>query len=207
MQNMKNNFFNYFRPSILISTIVVFGIALYVAKTNWELSIAISSIVAMLLVIISKYLWNIKPFKWLFWIEDFSGRYEGFIRYSYCDEKGIHQSGQLKHIKIINQNGSRISIASFTLQEDGGRSSPSYSRDLYVEQTEDELHFRIIYHYLNEGNQQLSFSPHFGTDVLKFIKQGKEKMLTGGYYTNRNPQTRGEYQNLTWVSNDLNHEF
>jgi hypothetical protein len=161
----------------------------------------------MLLLIISKYLWNINPFKWLFWVDDFSGRYEGILEYSYCDERGIQQSGKLKHIKIVNQNGSRISIASFTLRKDGGRSSPSYSRGLYVEQTEDEHHFRIIYHYLNEGNQQLGYSPHFGTDVLKFIRIGNKKVLKGGYYTNRNPQTRGEYQTLTWVSNDLNHEF
>jgi len=204
---MKNSFFNYFRSSILVSIIVIFGIVLYIAKTHWQLSIAVSSIVTMLLLIISKYLWNINPFKWLFWVDDFSGRYEGILEYSYCDERGIQQSGKLKHIKIVNQNGSRISIASFTLRKDGGRSSPSYSRGLYVEQTEDEHHFRIIYHYLNEGNQQLGYSPHFGTDVLKFIRIGNKKVLKGGYYTNRNPQTRGEYQTLTWVSNDLNHEF
>ncbi len=204
---MKNNFFNYFRSSILVSLIVIFGIALYVAKTHWQLSIAISGSVSMLLVLISNYLWKIKPFKWLFWIDDFSGRYEGILKYSYVDENGNLQTGERKHIKIINQNGSRISIASFTLKKDGGRSSPSYSRGLFVEQTEDEHHFRIIYHYLNEGNHQLGFHPHFGTDVLKLIKQGNEKVLSGGYYTDRKPQTRGEYHNLKWVSNDLNHEF
>ena len=204
---MKNNFFNYFRSSILIAVIVVFVIALYLAKTHWGLSFAISGTVSMLLVLISKYLWKIKPFKWLFWIDDFSGRYEGILEYQYVDEYGVLQSGERKHVKIINQNGSRISIASFTLKENGARSSPSYSRGIFVEPTEDEHHFRLIYHYLNEGNQQLGFSPHYGTDVLKFISNGKSKELSGGYYTDRNPQTRGEYQNLKWVSNDLKHEF
>lgn len=204
---MKNSFFKYFKSGTLVTLIIVFGIVLYLAKSHWQLSFAISGTVTMLLVLISKHLWNVKPLKWLFWVDDFSGRYEGLLRYSYINTDGNLQSGERKHIKIINQNGSRISIASFTLKEDGGRSSPSYSRGLFLEQTEDEHHFQIIYHYLNEGNQQLGFPPHFGTDVLKFIKQGERKMLTGGYYTNREPQTRGEYQNLIWVSNDLNHEF
>lgn len=204
---MKNSFFKYFRSGTLVSLIVVFGIALYLAKSHWHLSFAISGAVTMLLIFISKHLWKLKPFKWLFWVDDFSGRYEGVLKYSYIDKEGKEHTGQRKHIKIINQSGSRISIASFTLQEDGGRSSPSYSRGLFVEQTEDEHHYRIIYHYLNEGNQQLGFPPHFGTDVLKFIKQGDMKMLTGGYYTDRKPQTRGDYHNLIWVSNDLNHEF
>ena len=204
---MKNSFFSYFRSSILVSLIAIFGIVLYLAKTHWQLSFAISGIISMLLILISKYLWNVKPFRWLFWVDDFSGRYEGVLKYNYVDENGKLQSGERKHIKIINQNGSRISIASFTIKEDGGRSSPSYNRGLFLETTEDEHHYRIIYHYLNEGNQQLGFPPHFGTDVLKFIKHGKEKVLTGGYYTDRKPQTRGEYQNLKWVSNNLNHEF
>lgn len=204
---MKNKYFNYFRSGTLVSLIVIFGIVLYLAKSHWHLSFAISGVVSIMLIFISKFLWNIRPFKWLFWVDDFSGRYEGVLKYSYFDKKGNLQSGERKHIKIINQNGSRISIASFTLKEDGGRSSPSYSRGLFIEQTEDEHHFQIIYHYLNEGNQQLDFPPHFGTDVLKFIKQKEKKILTGGYYTDRNPQTRGEYHNLEWVSNDRNHEF
>lgn len=204
---MKNNFLNYFKSEILVSAIVALVIALYLAKNHWELSIAISGTITTLLFLISKYLWNIKPFKWMFWVDDFSGRYEGILRYSYVDENGIQQSGELKHVKIINQNGNRISISSFTLKETGERSSPSYSKGIFVEPTEDEHHYRIIYHYLNEGNQQLGFPPHFGSDVLKFIKNGTSKKLTGGYYTARNPQTRGEYHNLTWVSNELNHEF
>lgn len=204
---MRNNFFNYFKSSILVSVIAVFVIALYLAKTHWQLSFAISGVVSMLLLLISKFAWNIKPFKWLFWTDDFSGRYEGILKYSYVDEYGALQTGQRKHVKIINQNGSRISVASFTLKENGERSSPSYSKGMFVETTDDEYHYRVVYHYLNEGNQQLGFPPHFGTDVLKFIKNGSSKKLTGGYYTDRNPQTRGEYHNLKWVSNDLNHEF
>ncbi|WP_075603787.1 Cap15 family cyclic dinucleotide receptor domain-containing protein [Saccharicrinis aurantiacus] len=204
---MKNNFFNYFKPSILITVIGALVISLYLAKNHWELSIAISGTVSMLLVLISKYLWKIKPFKWLFWVDDFSGRYEGILRFQYINEQGKSQYGERKHVKVISQNGSRISIASFTFCEDGTKSSPSYNKGLFVEPTEDGHHFQLSYSYLNEGNAQIGFHSHFGTDVLKFIRKGNSKELSGYYYTNRNPQTRGDYQKLTWVSNDLNHEF
>jgi hypothetical protein len=204
---MRNNFFNYFKSGILVSVIAVLVIVFYLAKTHWELSIAISGTVTTLLVLISKYLWKFKPFKWLFWVDDFSGRYEGVLRFQYIDELGNPQFGERKHVKVINQDGSRVSIASFTLLEDGTKSSPSYSKGMFIEPTEDGRHFQLSYSYLNEGNAQIGFHSHFGTDVLKFIKKDNAKELSGHYYTNRTPQTRGDYQELTWVSNDLNHEF
>jgi len=204
---MKNSFFNYFKSSILVTFIAVLVVILFLAKTNWHLSFAISGVISLVLIVIAKYAWNIKPFKWLFWIEDFSGRYEGILKYSYVDENGIFQSGQRKHVKIINQNGCRISVASFTIKDNGEKSSPSYSKGIFVEPTDDEHHYQLVFHYINEGNQQLGFPPHFGTDVIKFINNGKSKKLTGRYYTDRNPQTRGEYYDLKWVNNDLNHEF
>lgn len=204
---MKNNFFNYFRSSVLVSLIGTLAIVLYLAKDHWELSFAITGAITALLILISNHLWRYNPFKWLFWIDDFSGRYEGILRFQYVDEDGSEQSGSLKHVKIINQNGNRISIASFTLKEDGSHSSPSTNKGMFVEATEDGNHFKLVYNYLNEGNAHIRFHPHFGTDVLKFIKKGESKVLSGYYYTNRTPQTRGEYHNLKWVSNDLNHVF
>lgn len=204
---MKNSFFNYFNPSILVILIGALVITLFLAKNYWGLSIAISGIVSMLLVLISKYLWKLKPFRWLFWVDDFSGRYEGVLKFQHIDEHGNLQCGERKHVKVINQNGSRISIASFTFCEDGTKSSPSYNKGIFIEPTEDGHHFQLSYSYLNEGNAQIGFHPHFGTDVLKFIKKGNSKKLSGYYYTNRTPQTRGDYHELTWVSNNLSHEF
>lgn len=204
---MQNNFLNYYKPRLVIILIAFLGIVLYLAKSHLSLSIAISAFIVTFLILLSKYLWNRKPFKWLFWVEDFSGRYEGILRYSYVDEDGVKQSGERKHVKIINQNGSRISVASFTFQENGEKSSPSSNKGMFVEQTQDENHYNLIYPYLNEGNPGLNFPPHYGTDVIKFIKKGDGKVLSGRYYTDRDPQTRGEYINLRWVSNNLNHDF
>lgn len=204
---MRNHYLYYFKPGSLITLITILASALILAKYHWGFSITTSGMVSMGLVVISKRAWNCKPFKWLFWVDDFSGRYEGILKFQYMDENGMLQSGQRKHVKIINQNGCRISVISFTLLENGEKSSLSYSKGMYVERTVDEKHFQLTYHYLNDGNPNLGFDTHFGTDVLKFIKNGNQKYLTGHYYTNRNPPTRGEYKNLKWVSNNQCHEF
>src|SRR5690606_31639097 len=119
---------------------------------------------------ITNYLWKYKPFSWLFWIEDFSGRYEGRLIYQFLDENGDLQTGQLEHIKIISQTGSTINITSFTKKADGSMSSPSSNKGMYIERTQDGQHFNLIYNYLNEGSTEQGFPPHYGTEVIKFIK-------------------------------------
>ena len=204
---MRNDYLNYFKSSTLVSVIVMLAIVMYLAKDHWGLSIAISATISTMLILISKYLWKFKPFKWLFRVDDFSGRYEGVLRYQFIDDQGNLQTGERRHVKIVNQDGSRISIASFTFCEDGTKSSPSYSKGMFVEPTDDGHHYQLSYSYLNGGNTQIGFHSHFGTDVLKFLKKENSKELSGHYYTNRTPQTRGDYHELKWVSNDLSHEF
>lgn len=205
---MKNDYLKYFHSNVLIILIGILLLIIIAAKDYWQLSISVFGIVSLLLITISNFLWNIRPFQWLFWIDDFSGRYEGKLKYQYRNEVGEIKSGELKHIKLINQNGNRISISSFTIQENGAKSSVSVNKGLHVEKTKDEKHYRLIYNYQNDGCTDQGFSPHYGTDVLKFIKKGNEKVLSGGYYTGRIPfQSKGEFTELKWVSNDLNHEF
>lgn len=163
---------------------------------------------SVLLILISSYLWKYPPFKFLFWVDNFSGRYEGLLQYHYTDAEGNKKTGQLKHVKLINQNGHRITIHSFTIKDDDTKSSLSVNIGMHVEKTPDEKHYQLIYNYLNDGSTDQGFPPHYGTEVVKFIKNGSQKMLSGGYYTNRHPfQTKGEYIELKWVNDDLNHEF
>ena len=42
----------------------------------------------LLITLITNYLWQFRPFKWLFWVDDFSGRYEGKLVYQYKDDNG-----------------------------------------------------------------------------------------------------------------------
>jgi hypothetical protein len=205
---MAQDYFKYYNSKFLPFLLVGLFFLLWLAKANWQLSISIFSALSFLLWLISTYLWKFPPFKYLFWIDDFSGRYEGLLQYHYKDEQGNNKTGQLKHVKIVNQNGHRITIHSFTIKEDGSKSSSSVNKGLFVEKTPDEKHFTIIYNYLNDGSSDQGFPPHYGTEIVKFIRQGNSKKLSGGYFTNRQPfQTRGEYIDLKWVSKDTHHEF
>lgn len=205
---MKQDYFKYYNSKFIPFLLVGLFVLLWLAKDYWVLSFSIFGLLSGLLIIISTYLWKYKPFSYLFWVDNFSGRYEGYIQYQYTDSKGQVQTGKLKHVKLIKQNGHKLTISSFTIKNDGTKSSLSVNKGMHIEKTEDEQHYRLIFNYLNEGSVQQGFSPHYGTDVIKFLEKGKEKQLSGRYYTERIPfQTKGEYLELKWVSDDLNHEF
>lgn len=205
---MMNCYFNYYKSNVLVGLISLLTIAIYLAKTKWELSISITGSVSILLMLTSTHLWKYKPFKWMFWVDDFSGRYEGIVKYQFVDVDNNKQTGKLKQIKIINQTGTRITIYSFNIRLDGSKSSLSVNKGIYVEKTEDEQHYRLIFNYLNDGSTEQGFSPHYGTEVLKFMRSGSDKFLSGHYYTGREPyQTKGELVEFKLVSNNLNHEF
>lgn len=205
---MEKDFLKYYHPQFLIFLIIGGFLIIYLTKESFGLSISVFSILTLLIVTITKYLWKYKPFSWLFWVEDFSGRYEGRLIYQFQDENGDLQTGELEHIKIVSQTGSNVNISSFTKKPDGTMSSPSLNKGMYIEHTQDGQHFNLIYNYLNEGSTEQGFPPHYGTEVVKFIKDGNEKKLSGRYFTNRSPyQTKGEFKDLKWVSNNKNHDF
>ncbi len=205
---MKQDYLKYYKSNFLIFLIGALLALVFLAKNNWGLSISLFSTVSFILVIITKYFWRYKPFIWLFNIDDFSGRYEGVLKYQYRNDNCEIVNGELKHVKLVNQTGSRITVSSFSIKTDGGNSSLSVNKGMYVEKTEDEQHYRLIYNYLNGGSSSQDFPPHYGTEVVKFIKKGNTKVLSGGYYTDRSPfQTKGEFFELNWVSDDLDHEF
>lgn len=192
----------------MVSLIAILAIAIYLAKVKWGLSITIAGSIGTLLLLTSTYLWKYKPFKWMFWVDDFSGRYEGLLKFQYLDAENNKQTGELKQIKIINQTGTRITITTFTIKSDGLKSSLSVNKGMYVEKTEDEQHYRLIYNYWNDGSIEQGFSPHYGTEVLKFMRKDTEKFLSGYYYTGREPyQTKGELIEFKYINNNLNHEF
>jgi hypothetical protein len=62
---------------IYVIIIVLLAIFLYIAKNHWGLSISILSTISALLFVIDRWLWKYRPFIYLLWVKDFSGRYEG----------------------------------------------------------------------------------------------------------------------------------
>lgn len=205
---MERDYLKYYHPKVLIGLVIFGFVIIYLTNKSLGLSISVFGFLTILITIITKFLWKYKPFKWLFWIDNFSGRYEGKLVYQYYDENGEIQNGELDHVKIVTQSGSHINISSFTKRPDGSLSSPSINKGMYVERTPDGQHFNLIYNYLNEGSTEQSFPPHYGTEVVKFIKNGTSKRLSGRYFTNRTPfQTKGEFKDLKWVSNNKNHDY
>ncbi len=204
---MKNDYLKYFKPNVLVALIVFTTTGLISIKIHWGIPLATVAINMAIVKVISTRLWSKKWINWMFWVDDLSGRYEGTIEYQYMAD-GISNSGSRKHIKIVAQNGFELKVTSFTLAEDGSKSSPSTNIGMHVQKTQDDKHFELIYSYLNSGNTLKGFQPHYGTDYLKIITdQNGELRLSGNYFTDRDPQTRGVYIDMKKVSNNMFHEF
>mgnify|MGYP000926775079 FL=1 len=199
----------YLKPSAFIFICVVLGISLITANnyinSHWGISVSVFAVIGALFGIINSYLWNKKPFCWMYNVPDFSGRYEGTLYYEFRNEKCEVISGLLEHIKVVIQNGSDVVINSWTKQKDGAMSSKSTSIEASIVKEKDGT-YSLIYNYLNDGDFELGFSPHYGTEVLKLIENGEGKHLVGKYYTERLPfQTRGKVD-LKLTNKKMYHE-
>lgn len=202
---MDVNFLKYYEPKVLIIIVVGIGISLFIAKIHWGIPLAIISTISFLLVIINKWLWKYLPF--LFWVPNISGRYEGELEYSFRNENCDTIKGNLKHVKVINQTGSKLVIDSFTYKKDGTPSSPSQSEDVSIIK-ESNGSYKLIYTYLNKGSNEQGFPPHYGTEVVRIIYKDSKKFLTGNYYTDRLPfQTRGKFINLKYKEAQTSLDF
>lgn len=200
----------YVEPSGFITVCVILGLIIYLSNkyinNHWGISFSVVAITTGVFVLINNYLWNIAPFSWLYCTPDFSGRFEGTLNYEFRNDNSEKVVGELDHIKIIVQNGSDIVVNSWTKMKDGAMSSKSTSIEASIVKEKDGT-FTLIYNYLNDGNFELDFSPYYGTEVLKLIKNGNKKALQGKYYTDRLPwQTKGKIT-LEHKSNNLTHDI
>jgi len=174
-------------------------------NTHWGVSVSVFAIIGGLFSIVNNYLWNVRPFSWMYFVPDFSGRYEGTLRYEFRNEKCETITDTLEHIKVIVQNGSDVVINSWTKKKDGTMSSKSTSIEASIIKEKDGT-FSLLYNYLNEGNFELGFCPHYGTELMKLIENGEGKHLVGKYYSERMPfQTKGKLD-LKFTSKQLYHE-
>ena len=199
----------YLKPSAFIFICAVLALALFFANKyiqhHWQISFSVIAVMGFLFGLINRSLWNIRPFSWMYWAPDFSGRYEGTLVYEFRNEKCETVSATMEHVKVIVQNGSDIVINSWTKKLDGTLSSKSTSIEANIVKEKDGT-FSLIFNYLNEGNFQLGFSPHYGTEVFKLIENGDGKYLIGKYYTERLPyQTKGKIE-MKYINKILHHE-
>lgn len=203
---MSNSFFRYYRPQALIFVIAMLAIAVFYAFESAPISVSAVSAITAFLIVTDKWLWKYRPFAWMFWTKDFSGRYEGMLKYELRNANCEVISNSLKHIKVITQTGSAIEVRSYTFDQNGEPSSQSSSKEVSVSKTEHDR-YSLIYTYENGGNAQLQFPPHYGTEIINIVDGGKTK-LTGEYYTNRLPfQTRGVFVDLKYKGANLRQVF
>lgn len=206
---MENFNLRYLKPSAFIVMCALLALVLFAANkyilAHWGISFSVFALIGSLFGIINSHLWNVKPFSWMYYVPDFSGRYEGTLHYEFRNDKCEVISDTLEHIKVIVQNGSDVVISSWTKKRDGTTSSKSTSIEASIVKDKDGT-FSIIFNYLNEGNFELDFSPHYGTEVLKLVENGDGKHLVGKYYTERLPyQTKGKID-LKFKNKELYHE-
>ncbi|MCI5164644.1 MAG: hypothetical protein D3903_00800, partial [Candidatus Electrothrix sp. GM3_4] len=120
------DYLKYFRPQVLIGLISFVAIAIFMLNQYIQIAVPILGTITITLWLVAyEKIWSHKCINWMFWIDDISGRYEGYIKYQYTKENGEKESGTLKHTKIINQNGYKLSVTSFTEKKDGTKSSSS----------------------------------------------------------------------------------
>lgn len=197
----------YLKPGAFIFLCGVLALSLYAAnnyvQSHWGISVSIFAAIGGICAIINNYAWNVRPFSWMYGVPDCSGRYEGTLTYEFRDEYNQKVTGTLEHIKVISQNGSDVVINSWTKKD--GSSTMSTSREATIFKEKDGT-YSLIYNYLNDGDSTPEFPPHYGTEVIRIVKNGKDRRLAGRYYTERLPfQTRGKTE-LKYISNNLSHE-
>ncbi|WP_143569836.1 Cap15 family cyclic dinucleotide receptor domain-containing protein [Tenacibaculum agarivorans] len=205
---MKTNYFTYYQPwaVVLVVGSTLLGI-IWAQQFNWSYPIIGIGLLGIVLKIIDQWLWKYPPFSWLFTIKDFSGTYTGtqecFIieKEENCKTNKIY----IDVTMVIVQTGSTITVNAF-YKRHNKKSSNSHSNLCMITRTEDKQHFKILYQYTNEGNEELD--THFGTCIIKVKDNNGNYLLEGTYYTNRKPYpTKGNFQNLTRTSTKTTHPF
>ncbi len=211
---MKNNYFKYYKPNAIIGFIVILGtlvgfsltflidIITNITNVSYYQYSATSTVIILLIAFIDKKLWCKKPFKYLFIIPNLSGRYEGWIKYQHPITK--IESSKKCTIEIY-QTGSKVKLNCYFQKENGEEKTPSKSLIETVVKNDDNT-FSLVFNYQNDGILG-KFSPHHGTNILKFIKNSEGQFLKGIYYTNREPyQTRGEME-VKFITNKLKNDY
>ncbi len=212
---MKNGIFKYVNPKLFITTTVI-GYTLFGWVITWlsEFTNKLESpyvhyptagvLLVFLYVWIDTKGWNKKPFSWLYWSEDISGRYVGEIDYIHP----INGNPETKRCVVeIEQTGSRLTVNSYFQKPKG--QEPTRSVSLMTALSIDEhKNLSVIYNYRNEGNPTMKFPSHLGTNVLQVIKGAGENgySLKGPYFTDREPQTKGNLI-VNFESKILKREF
>jgi hypothetical protein len=186
--------FKHYRATPLIISIIVLATAidwafLQIAPYLHDHIVRAPSntaIIALLLTVYDKWLWKLPILKWIVTVPDLNGRYRGSLSSSY-NGKSVKKDCVIE----IFQTASKTTIYLFSSNDQKER---SYSKSVseVIHEEEDNEH-QIFFAYYNYGSDDKKLSGHEGFNHLKITgKKSNVIKLQGQYFTNREPQTRGE---------------
>lgn len=214
---MRKDYFRYYKPSYLITTILV-------ASILWGLAIdyfsnifdglffepyiqlpTASTVIIGIFIMIDKWGLQIPIIKRLFWIKDISGRYEGSIEYKHFKTKKIEKKDCYLE---ITQKASAIKVDTYFDFKESKEKEKTESNSIVTSIEKDDTgDLSLVFTYQNNGNNVLNLPYYYGTNVLRIKKTKTDTFLDGIYYTNRTPkQTKGE-MSVKFISKNLKRKF
>ena len=214
---MEKDYFRYYKPKVLLLTIIILSILYgyllhfltdfingFLAK-SYVYFPTVNTLIVFTLIVLDKYGIKKPILKYLFWVKDISGRYEGTITYKHF-KTGIEE---IKNCFLeIEQSASKILVNTYFDFKYTKQSEKTTSKSLVtsIVANDDFNNQKLVFTYLNEGNTLQGLQPSFGTNILKIIERNNILFLEGIYYTDKNPQTKGEMK-VKLVSKKLKKEF
>lgn len=214
---VEKNYFIYYRTQAIIALIVGTSFFVFILRKNDFIAPIIALILMCFLEVVDSHLWRYAPFSYMFTVEDFSGVYEGnkiSESVKKTEETGNGQRSVFKS-KVyrnpskftlrINQTGSKISIHSFCYKNDKDKIHESKSDMMAIRALENEGDYELIYHFNDIGTPKQG--RYSGTAHLNITRINDDFSIEGGFYTNRDPQTRGNFTELKKIGENLPNPF
>ena len=164
----------------------------------------VSTLIVLTLLLIDKRGLRIPLLKKMFWVKDISGRYEGKIKYRNF-KTGIEEHKPC--FLEIEQTASKISIQTYFDFKYTKSSEKTTSKSMVTSIiTDDFENQQLVFTYHNSGNSLKGLEPSNGTNILSIIERDNHFSLEGIYYTNKEPQTKGE-MNVKFETKKLKRKF
>lgn len=187
----KLNFNNY--KVVPLTIIIALSWTVFAKSLSffWDYGVlqgfAPTALVIAILYCYDRWLWKLPVFSWLVNVPNLNGKYRGSVEYHW-DGKNQKKECTLE----IRQTASHIKVdGEFSKKNENDTTSESKLAFFTMDNT--GAHKLYIY-YQNEGSGVAgdTLNQHEGFEVLRVKEEDNRNItLTGYYFTNRDPQTKG----------------
>ena len=214
---MGKDYFRYYKPKMLLNAIIILSLLygtllnLFSDYINSFLSKpyinypTVSYLIVFTLLLIDKRGLKTPLFKKIFWVKDISGRYEGTITYKHHKT----EVEETKHCFLeIEQSASKILVNTYFDFKYTKNSEKTSSKSLVTSIVSDDDfdNQKLVFTYHNAGNSLKGLQPSNGTNILSIVERDNYLFLEGIYYTDKQPQTKGEMK-VKFISKKIKKEF